>query len=203
MPPNQLRGVHVIWLMFQACNMRDLDLKAHIINFLSLIYQSISRLLLNQKTEIYEQFTEESLTKLQAVLADNTIDQAVKNDFVSNTMMMLKTSFQDTEKSGTACLRPHCAIDRPPKLIEQILVSSYIPTTGCPKHIMLSVDASMTLWELIDLVARRLDRSPLKIQLKRGDNKKPELTAYRHCQSLAELGFEKNEEVTVMRNMMH
>ena len=93
MPPNQLTGIQVIWLMFQACNMRDLDLKAHIINFLSLIYQSISRLLLNQKTEIYEQFTEESLTKLQALLADNTIEQAVKNDFVSNTMMMLKTSF--------------------------------------------------------------------------------------------------------------
>ena len=79
--------------MFQACNMRDLDLKAHIINFLSLIYQSISRLLLSQKTEIYQQFTEESLAKLQAVLADGTLDQAMKNDFVSNTMMMLKTSF--------------------------------------------------------------------------------------------------------------
>ena len=79
--------------MFQACNMRDLDLKAHIINFLSLIYQSISRLLLSQKTEIYQQFTAESLAKLQGVLADGTLDQAVKNDFVSNTMMMLKTSF--------------------------------------------------------------------------------------------------------------
>ena len=82
-------------------------------------------------------------------------------------------------------------------------MSSYIPTTGYPKHIMLSVDASMTLWEFIDLVARKLDRSPLKIQLKRGDNKKPELTAYDHCKSLADLKFEKNEEVTVMRNMMH
>ena len=79
--------------MFQACNMRDLDLKAHVINFLSLIYQSISRLLLSQKTAIYQQFTEESLAKLQAVLADDALDQAMKNDFVSNTMMMLKTSF--------------------------------------------------------------------------------------------------------------
>ena len=92
--------------MFQACNMRDLDLKAHVINFLSLIYQSISRLLLSQKTAIYQQFTEESLAKLQAVivheeslaklqavLVDDALDQAMKNDFVSNTMMMLKTSF--------------------------------------------------------------------------------------------------------------
>ena len=79
--------------MFQACNMRDLDLKAHVINFLSLIYQSISRLLLNQKTEIYQQFTAESLAKLQTVLADSALEQAMKNDFVNNTMMMLKTSF--------------------------------------------------------------------------------------------------------------
>ena len=68
---------------------------------------------------------------------------------------------------------------------------------------MLSVDASMTLWEFIDLVARKLDRSPLKIALKRGDTKKPELTVYDHCKSLADLKFEKNEEVTVMRSMMH
>ena len=68
---------------------------------------------------------------------------------------------------------------------------------------MLSVDASMTLWEFIDLVARKLDRSPLTILLKRGDNKKPELTAYDHCKSLSDLKFEKNEELTVMRSMMH
>ena len=68
---------------------------------------------------------------------------------------------------------------------------------------MLSVDASMTLWEFIDLVARKLDRSPLKIAVKRGDTKKPELTVYDHCKSLADLKFEKNEEVTVMRHMVH
>lgn len=160
-PPEELTGIEIIWRMFQVCNMRDIDLKAHIINFLSLIHQSLSRLLIDRKTAIYRTFTEQCLSRLQAVVSDPGLDQSLKNDFVSNTMMMLKTSFQDTEINGTGCLRPHCNIDKPAQLIEQILVSSFIPQQNFPKHLMLNVDATMTLWELIDLVARKLDRSPL------------------------------------------
>lgn len=54
---------------------------------------------------------------------------------------------------------------------------------GCAKHILLTVNSNMTVWELIDYVAGKFNRSPLKIQLKR-DNKKREITVYDHCKSL-------------------
>ena len=88
-------------------------------------------------------------------------------------------------------------------MIEQILVSSFIPQQNFPKHLVLNVDATMTLWELIDLIARKLDRSPLQIQLRRSDMKKPELTPISHSKTLADLKFEKNDEVTVLRNVVH
>lgn len=73
-PPNELTGIEIVWRMFQVCNMRDIDLKAHIINFLSLIHQSISRLLIDRKTAIYRAFTEQCLARLQAVVSDPALD---------------------------------------------------------------------------------------------------------------------------------
>ena len=55
----------------------------------------------------------------------------------------------------------------------------------------------MTVWELMDIVAKKQNRSPLKIKLHRTN--KPEITVFDHCKSLAELKFEDFEEINVVK----
>lgn len=67
-----------------------------------------------------------------------------------------------------------------------------------PKHLLVTVDSQMTVWELLDIVAQKQNRSPLKIKLHRNSNK-PEITSFDNCKSLAELKFEDFEEINVVK----
>ena len=79
-------------------------------------------------------------------------------------MLILYTFFQDTEKQGTASIRPHCALDTESFQIENILITSYLNTSpNHPKHLLLNVPSTMTVWELIDYIAKKTDKSPCKI----------------------------------------
>jgi len=113
-------------------------------------------------------------------------------------MTMLQAFFEDTEKKGTANIKPHLAIEEEPGYIEEIIISSYIAQESCPKHMVLSVNSSMTVWELIDFIAKKYKRSPLKLMLRR-DAKRPAITPYDYCKSLKQLGFESHEEINVLR----
>ena len=88
-------------------------------------------------------------------------------------------------------------------------MQSYLsPRDGQPKYFSFSVDSSMTVWEFIDFIAKKLNLSPRKIKVQRissntqaANLKKPEFTAYTHCNTLQEMKVESGEEFTVMRNL--
>jgi len=56
----------------------------------------------------------------------------------------------------------------------------------------------MTLWELTDYLAKLMNRSPLKIQIKR-DAAKLELTTADYCKSLGQLKLDNNEEIMILK----
>jgi hypothetical protein len=62
----------------------------------------------------------------------------------------------------------------------------------------MSVNCQTTVWELLDALAKQVNRSPLKIKLQR-DAKKPEITVYHFCKSLVDLKFEDNEEISIVK----
>jgi hypothetical protein len=66
-----------------------------------------------------------------------------------------------------------------------------------PEFVLLNVDSSITLWELVDIIGKHFKRSPMKITLKRMTKDKPELVIQQLCQSLGEIGFIDNEEIMV------
>jgi len=80
------------------------------------------------------------------------------------------------------------------------LIVNLIATSQTPKHIVLSVNCQTTVWELIDTLAKKVNRSPLKIKLQR-DAKKPEITVYHFCKSLLDLKFEDNEEINIVKQV--
>ena len=117
-------------------------------------------------------------------------------------------SLTDTEVTGSAAIRPHFNIDQPHQTIEDITVQNYLTREGQPKYFTFSVDSSMTVWEFIDFIASKLNLSPRKIKVQRAANntmstnsKKPEFTAFTHCNTLAEMKVESSEEFNVMRNL--
>ena len=108
---------------------------------------------------------------------------------------MLLTFFEDCEmKGGSASIRPHNLIDEKVLLISNLIFFSEVYILDKPKYIVLSIPSNMTLWELIDYLAKLVNKSPLKILLRR-DSKKPELTSADSCKSLSQLKFESNEEI--------
>ena len=62
--PKQLRGIEILWLCFQKSPQRDLDLLTQVVNFLSVVYNSVSMVLENERREIYEDFVNESLRRV-------------------------------------------------------------------------------------------------------------------------------------------
>ena len=91
-----------------------------------------------------------------------------KKDLVKNTMGMLVHSLSDTEVAGSASIRPHFNVDLPSQIIHDITVQSYLsPRDGQPKYFSFSVDSSMTVWEFIDFIAKKLNLSPRKIKVQR------------------------------------
>jgi hypothetical protein len=111
----------------------------------------------------------------------------VKSELVKSTMLILYTFFQDTEKYGTASIRPHKALDTEVCQIENLLFTSYLSTHASqPKHLLLNVPDNMTVWELIDYIARKTNKSPCRIQCSRA-NGKPELKPQDYCRSLKQM----------------
>ena len=121
--PNQLRGIEILWLLFQKAPSRDLDLLTQVVHFLAQVYHSISRVLESQRKVIYSDFVQESLRRLRGTLeSDDGAFGRQKRDVVVNTMQMLGHSLSDTEVSGSAAIRPHFNIDQPGQTIEDITV---------------------------------------------------------------------------------
>lgn len=110
---------------------------------------------------------------MHSVIENLNLSSDVKSELVKNTMLILYTFFQDTEKEGgTAGIRPHCALDAEVYQIENLIVTSYLTTSpNHPKHLVLNVPSNMTVWELIDYIASKTNKSPVKIQCSRGSGK--------------------------------
>lgn len=113
---------------------------------------------------------------MQKVIATADIDELTKSELIKNTMTTLLGFFEDSEKlGGTAMIRPHQSIDSQGYFIEKILITNLISSSNNSlKHIVVSLPSKTTVWELFSFVASKINKSPLKIILRRGD-KKPDL----------------------------
>jgi hypothetical protein len=137
---------------------------------------------------------------MKQVLGQNDLEASIKTELVKNTMLMLQTFFSATEKSGgTAGIRPHAALDCEPVLIENLLFTSYLNNNdNFPRHILMSVSSNMTVWELVDYIALKTNKSPIKLQISRSAGK-PDIKSFDYSKSLKEMKFESGEEITVIR----
>lgn len=117
-------------------------------------------------------------------------------------MQILLTFFEDCErKGGTASIRPHAALDSSVYFIQNLIVTSYLYEREQPKYIVLNLPSNMTFWELTDYLAKLMNKSPLKIQIKR-DTGKLEVSPGDYCKSLGQLKFESNEELMLMKTQV-
>lgn len=86
-------------------------------------------------------------------------------------------------------------------MIDKILISNLISGTSSVKYILLSVPSNMTVWELISFAASKINKSPLKIMLKRGE-KKADLLPSTYSSSLRKMDFESGEEIMIVKSIM-
>ena len=110
--------------------------------------------------------------------------------------MQLWTSFfTETEKKGSAKIKTHQTLCTDPYMIRNIVL---IPTTvyGPAKYLVLNVESTMTLYELMALAATHYNKSPLKMFLHR-TKKKENFGTKRFCMTLGDLEIEDNEEFLI------
>ena len=79
---------------------------------------------------------------------------------------MLRNFFVQTEqKGGTMSLRQHNTIIKERTQINELLFVfenlAKVNLDNAPKFALLTVDSSLTLWELYDLIAQQVNKSPL------------------------------------------
>lgn len=181
--------------MFQHAT-PEKKVREKIIKFLALIYESTSIIIDEHRDQIYQSFIKECFTRMQA-----EEDLAAKGDLIQNTLAMLRNFFVQTEqKGGTMSLRQHNTIIKERTQVNELLFVfenlAKVNLDNAPKFALLTVDSSLTLWELYDLIARQVNKSPLQITLHRMKDK-TDLSEASYCKSLAELKIENNEEIYV------
>ena len=133
--PSDLRGIEILWLIFINSPSRDLDLLQHVVQFLAQVYQSISRVLEDERAQIYADFFNESLRRLRDSLQDGDRAAIEKRDLVKNTMSMLGHSLADTEVNGSCAIRPHHNIDSSgAQFIQELTFQSFLPKEDRPKY---------------------------------------------------------------------
>lgn len=181
--------------MFQHAT-PEKKVREKIIKFLALIYESTSIIIDEHRDQIYQSFIKECFTRMQA-----EEDLAAKGDLIQNTLAMLRNFFVQTEqKGGTMSLRQHNTIIKERTQINELLFVfenlAKVNLDNAPKFALITVDSSLTLWELYDLIARQVNKSPLQITLHRMKDK-TDLSEASYCKSLAELKIENNEEIYV------
>ena len=81
-------------------------------------------------------------------------------------MRMWSSFFVETERKGTVKMRAHETLDQDTHMIRNLIL---VPQTvqGAAKYLVFNVESNMTVYELIDIVAKYFDKSPLKVTLKR------------------------------------
>lgn len=155
----------------------------------------------DKKRKVYGDFTDKCFDQVHQLLSKPDVEEQTKSNLVKNTMNMLLGFFEDSEKlGGTAGIRPHYAIDTQTYSIDKILISNLISGTSSVKYLLLSVPSNMTVWELISFTASKINKSPLKILLRRGD-KKSDLLPSTYCCSLRKMGFESGEEIMIVKSI--
>jgi hypothetical protein len=92
---------------------------------------------------------------------------------------MMATFFEGTELNGIGQMRMHKQLYKDGGFLERITIENKmnIRKGRDANYLEVSTYANMTLWEFKLLVAKYTNSSPLCIQLKRNDSKKPELNA--------------------------
>lgn len=66
-------------------------------------------------------------------------------------------------------VRPHAALDSDTFLIENLIISllGRVDNNDIPKHMMITVPSNMTLYELLDYIAVKINKSPLRLEISR------------------------------------
>ena len=84
-------------------------------------------------------------------------------------MHMWDIFFTETEKKkGTAKMRAHQTLDTEPYMISNIILVPQISTPlDKAKYLVFNVESTMTVYELLDIVAKHYEKSPLKTYLVR------------------------------------
>lgn len=146
--------------------------------------------------EIGESFTQECLRRFINIAHNSNILFEEKVQLTKHIVTMLKTFFEESEKNGTGCLKPHLALDKGEFIQRLVITNNITSMKGCPKYIEVNSYSNMTLWELKKIVGIRTKTTPLKIQINRSDGKKKQLTDSDNIKLLRELKFESYETLS-------
>lgn len=139
-PPSQLRGVEVVWKVFQDCDKKNKELTSIICDLLTKLYHNLSEQIPRDLVEkIQDEFCGAWLEQLQRVSSSPSLTEEEKKLFVQSSSSLLKSFLSDCERFGLGSMRVHGALDRG-EMLEHIVIQNQISTAkNMPKFIELKV----------------------------------------------------------------
>jgi hypothetical protein len=171
------------------------------------IYSNLSSQLDSRRSEIYDRFVISCLACLRNVKDDTSTAQikeskndARRKESIKFICQMITSFFESTEENGIGRLRMHKQLQEG-EFLEKIMVETKVPIRRGEdaNFIELNLYSNISMWNVKNIVARFTNQSPLCIEIKRGDTKKPSLRDFRNCKMMSELKFSSKEELSVVR----
>ena len=199
--PCDLEGVGLLWTVLANSDSGNATLLLMVQRTLVNIYTNLTPDLARHAQAINDSFVAECLSCLRA-LADPACGKSEKErrETLKCVAQMLSSFFEFTELHGLGGMRLHRQLEEAPFLTKVLIDVSLPVRAGVDaKFLEISAPSNMTLWQLKELVAKYTNASPLCIQLKRTDSKKPELLAMKHSKLLSDLKLADGETLTASR----
>lgn len=199
-PPAQLRGIEVIWRVFQDCDKKNKELTNVIGELITKLYLNITEQIPREEVErMQDEFCGTWLEQLRRVTSTPGMGEEDKKLFVVASINLLKSFLGDCERNGIGQLRIHDALNRG-DLIENVVIQNQITTAKhMPKFIELRVYSNMSLWELKVLAAKQFNVSPLRFELRRADTKRQAFDDLSNAKLLRDLKIENFEIIHAQR----
>ena len=112
-------------------------------------------------------------------------------------MRMWHNFFTETEKNGTLKLRPHRTLEQEPKTIKNIKLCPWNVSSDV-KYIVLTVESTMTVYELLDMIGKHFNETPVEMVLECSRiNGGHAIGAAAFCTTLGDLNIADGEEISV------
>ena len=191
--PSEIIGTPIVWKIILEAENENVAVYA--IELINKIYTKLSEEMEDKIAEISSSFIDTAIKQLKLYYKRMVQEKLSRSSEIVKVLRLIEQMLDDSEKRGNAGITPFASLfkGQDMKLTIQNFAYDPLDRTDGPDKIELIVHSKVTYWQLLMLVARRLNMNPELLTLKFSNT---EIFNKDNAKTLEELKVTENIKVT-------